>query len=171
MKFCLYLLCLCLSGCFKTAPKPNPQIEETIIENVYKIPTPEMVEENALVETKKFYDDLYDDKDVIAKIFFAFDSNDLSERDKAQLEEKVANILNAQKEKQALIVGHSDWRGAADYNDKLGQRRAESVTNFLQSLGVQKSQLETISMGSRYATPDLSKTDSVKDRRCDIVLR
>jgi peptidoglycan-associated lipoprotein len=48
---------------------------------------------------------------------------------------------------QATIEGHCDERGTREYNLALGDRRANSVKNFLVSNGVSAAQLSTISYG------------------------
>ena len=45
------------------------------------------------------------------------------------------------------IEGHCDERGTREYNLALGDRRANSVKNFLVNNGVAASQLSTISYG------------------------
>lgn len=45
------------------------------------------------------------------------------------------------------IEGHTDERGTPEYNIALGERRAYSVQNYLQSKGVLSNQMETISYG------------------------
>jgi len=165
------LLCLCLTGCFKSTPKPNPHIEETIItEDIYENSDELTFDDQVQPELTKFYDNLYNEDEINAKIFFAFDSNKLSERDHAILKTEVIEPLK-DNNKHVLIAGHSDWRGQEEYNERLSKRRADAVADFLQSMGIEENRIQTFSMGSRYATYGLSKPDSLKDRRCDIVLR
>ena len=172
MKYPIMLLCLCLSGCFKSLPKHNPQIEETIIVEDNCDYNDEITSENQVQpELTKFYDGLYNEDEISTKIFFAFDSNKLSERDQAILKSEIIEPLVEDNTKHVLIAGHSDWRGQEEYNEKLSKRRADAVADFLQSMGIKMDRIQTFSMGSRYATYGLSKPDSLKDRRCDIVLR
>jgi len=51
------------------------------------------------------------------------------------------------------IEGHADERGTEEYNRELGQRRAEAVRDLLISMGVNSSQIETISYGE--SNPDI----------------
>ncbi len=48
---------------------------------------------------------------------------------------------------KVTIEGHCDERGTREYNLALGDRRANSVKNFLVTNGVSASQLSTISYG------------------------
>lgn len=179
----VYLLCLCLGGC--KSMRPNPQVEDTMVMHppVAQPYVQKSVKGKAKVVVKKketaatierdmptkFYDGLYDPQEVVAKIFFAFDSFALSERDKSLLKEKVFHPMKGHSDKTVLLVGHSDWRGAAFYNDRLGENRASTVAQYLMALGFPSERIETISLGNRYATPNLSKSEGIKDRRCDIV--
>lgn len=173
MRFLLGLLCALLAGCFKTNPKPNPKVEETIIE----IAEPEETYEDARLEQEineeisvKNYGDLYTETDVRVRVYFDFDRYNLTEDDKAALN-KLAEELKQSEKKYILVVGHSDWRGAQDYNERLGMRRAQTVEAFLREIGLVDGQLEVLSLGSTYAEPNLSKTEAWKDRRCDILIK
>lgn len=46
-----------------------------------------------------------------------------------------------------VIEGHTDERGTPEYNIALGERRAKSVAEYLQNLGVLSSQVSTVSYG------------------------
>jgi len=62
--------------------------------------------------------------------------------------EEVAGILKAHPELTRLrIAGHTDNRGARDYNIKLSQDRAEAVRRFLIERGVEASRLEAKGYG------------------------
>lgn len=172
MKYFVGLICLCLSGCFKSAPKPNPQIEDTILEDhSYE----EMiVDDSSEMPIEEKSNDIfagnYEEHEVVAKIFFAFDSFRLSERDKTLIK-PVAEQMKADLKKSVYVFGHTDWRGADNYNDNLSERRTQVIADYLQSLGVEKERIYTIALGNRFATPNLSKEEGLKDRRCDIVIR
>jgi peptidoglycan-associated lipoprotein len=45
------------------------------------------------------------------------------------------------------VEGHADERGTRDYNLALGERRANSAKNFLVSIGVDASRIQTVSYG------------------------
>lgn len=45
------------------------------------------------------------------------------------------------------VEGHADERGTRDYNLALGERRANSAKNFLVSVGVDASRIQTVSYG------------------------
>ena len=49
--------------------------------------------------------------------------------------------------KRATLEGHADERGTRDYNLALGERRANAAKNYLASLGVDSSRIQTVSYG------------------------
>jgi len=79
-------------------------------------------------------------------VHFAFDSYTLSHEAKAVLEQK-ANWLSERSGVAVQIEGHCDERGTTAYNLALGERRANSVKQYLATLGVQTARLSTISYG------------------------
>ena len=78
--------------------------------------------------------------------FFDFDRFEIrtSERDALAGD---GTWLRAHPGIRVRIEGHCDERGTADYNMALGQRRAAAVQEYLVSLGVDASRLQTISYG------------------------
>ena len=58
---------------------------------------------------------------------------------KAQLEKFAADLHKVySKVEQIDVVGHTDRLGSDAYNYQLGQRRANTVKNYLQTLGVKE---------------------------------
>ncbi|NLW81355.1 MAG: peptidoglycan-associated lipoprotein Pal [Desulfovibrionales bacterium] len=83
------------------------------------------------------------------KIYFAFDSNELSQESRAVLTEK-AELLKANAGLVLLIEGHCDERGTNEYNMALGERRARAAYDFLVLMGIDSSKLSIISYGEEY---------------------
>jgi OOP family OmpA-OmpF porin len=46
-----------------------------------------------------------------------------------------------------VIEGHADRIGSQQYNQKLSERRADSVKNYLVGKGADRTKIETIGMG------------------------
>ncbi len=80
------------------------------------------------------------------KIYFAFDSNELSQESRAILTEK-ADLLKSTPGLNLLIEGHCCDIGTNEYNMALGERRARAAYEFLVLMGVDSSKLAIISYG------------------------
>jgi peptidoglycan-associated lipoprotein len=82
---------------------------------------------------------------MIAPVFFAYDSFDLS-ADARSILASNARIMR-DNAGRLMIEGHCDERGTAQYNMALGWKRANEVKRYLVSLGVEDARLETVSYG------------------------
>jgi len=80
------------------------------------------------------------------RVFFAYDSYDLAPEARDTLNRQ-AEWLNRYPNVSITIEGHADERGTREYNIALGDRRATSVKNYLVSMGVDGSRINTISYG------------------------
>ena len=79
------------------------------------------------------------------RVFFGYDSAELDEDAQELLQDQVAWIK--QHNVSVTIEGHCDERGTREYNLALGEKRAQSVKNYLISLGVAANNVSTISYG------------------------
>lgn len=80
-----------------------------------------------------------------------------------------AHYLIRHPQAKILIAGNTDERGSREYNIGLGQRRALSVANFLQSNGVNKNQILTVSYGAEKPVAfGHSEADYSKNRRANL---
>jgi len=104
---------------------------------------------------------------VLSTVYFAFDSSALSQEAQDTLRSN-AQWLNANPGEQVTIEGYCDERGTNEYNLALGQRRADSVFNFLRTQGVSTDRLRTISYGEEYpADPGHDEAAWAKNRRAE----
>jgi OmpA-OmpF porin, OOP family len=79
---------------------------------------------------------------------FGFGKADLNAAAKARLDKEVlAKMLSCATLDAVVIEGHTDRLGSQKYNQKLSERRAESVKRYLVSKGVDRNKIETIGMG------------------------
>ena len=108
-------------------------------------------------------------EDLFEDVFFTFDSYSIASSERANLQ-AVADYLNAHPKEGLLIEGHCDWYGTADYNLALGDRRAKSIRDYLQTLGIRENRIETLSKGSLEATSGLSKSEARQDRRGELIV-
>ncbi|MEM7791782.1 MAG: OmpA family protein [Verrucomicrobiota bacterium] len=106
---------------------------------------------------------------VLPSVYFGFDSTaiSLSERGKLQ---QAADYLASNPGTGLLIEGHCDWYGTAEYNLALGERRADSVLGYINTLGANAGTIEILSKGSLEATSGLDKSQSSQDRRADLII-
>jgi peptidoglycan-associated lipoprotein len=58
-----------------------------------------------------------------------------------------SQYLAANSSASVVLEGHADERGTVEYNLALAERRALSVSRFLQANGAASSQIETVSFG------------------------
>ncbi len=83
---------------------------------------------------------------ITATIYFDLDKSDLTDQDKASLDQKVP-ILNANSGLRIRVAGNCDERGSDEYNLALGQRRAAAAKRYLTDHGVDGSRIDVISYG------------------------
>lgn len=88
---------------------------------------------------KKLHEEIND-------IHFEFDKYDIRQQDIPTLK-KVASYLRKYSKLRVIIEGHCDERGTNEYNFALGQKRANSVKQYLITLGVSSSKIDMISYG------------------------
>ncbi|MGJ8653926.1 MAG: OmpA family protein [Opitutaceae bacterium] len=106
---------------------------------------------------------------VIPSVYFGFDSSSISTTERSKLQQ-AADHLRDNPSDGLLLEGHCDWYGTADYNIALGERRAMSAKDYITTLGISPSRVETLSKGSLESTAGLSKGDSAEDRRADVII-
>ena len=102
-------------------------------------------------------------------VYFDFDKHDIkpSEREKLRM---AKDYLDTHPGHRLLLEGHCDWRGTAEYNLSLGDRRSNSAKSYLQSIGVSPDKIETLSKGSLEAAKNADAATMEKDRRVDLVV-
>lgn len=73
-----------------------------------------------------------------------------------------------------IISGHTDWTGTPEYNQRLGERRAQAVKEWLvANVGVVPERIQTIGKGNSEAIvgPDKSVEEQQPNRRVEIVIK
>ena len=80
------------------------------------------------------------------RVYFDFDRSDLRP-DAIDTLNAQADLMKANAGSTFAIEGHADERGTREYNLALGERRASSAKQYLESMGIGGSRLETISYG------------------------
>ncbi len=98
-------------------------------------------------------------------VYFGYDRYDLSSAARARLQAQAA-WLQAHGDVKVTVEGHCDERGTREYNLALGDRRANSVKNYLVALGVDPIRIHTVSYGKeRPAVTGTGETSWAQNRR------
>lgn len=109
-------------GCFKEEPKPEPVVE--------KAPEP-------APEPEPVVEPVYDTLQLGGKALFGNDSAELTGAGRTALKNLVRQLNTLHSIDEIMVVGHTDSRGDAGYNQSLSERRAMSVKSYLESAGVE----------------------------------
>ena len=101
--------------------------------------------------------------------YFDFDVSEIRPADRDVLAIH-ARDLAANPNKRIRLEGHADERGTREYNLALGERRAESIQNYLIVNGAARRQIETVSYGEeRPAERGQNETAWQANRRVEFV--
>lgn len=162
-----------------TVPTPQDQLT-TKKEEVSKPPSPaelrrippgEVITEKELakVQPTDIESVIKEIQTKIKDVYFEFDRYDLSEDAKMTIRE-VAEFLTKNRGLKVIIEGHCDERGTNEYNLGLGDRRAQTVKNYLMSLGIPSKSIETVSYGEEKPVCNESNESCwAKNRRAHFV--
>jgi OOP family OmpA-OmpF porin len=94
-----------------------------------------------------------------SKALFDFDKAVVKPEGKAAIDSEIISKLSqVQKLELVLVTGHTDRIGSQAYNQKLSERRADAVRNYLVSKGVAKDKIETLGMGKTQPVPGVTCT-------------
>lgn len=103
--------------------------------------------------------------------YFDFDIAEFKAADRETLTYH-ARDLASNPSKRIRLEGHADERGTREYNLALGERRANSVLNYLIVNGASRSQIEIVSYGEeRPAASGQNEQSYSRNRRVEVVAR
>lgn len=143
----------------QTTEQITPAVSETVETGAMtKVMSPEEKQRLELQELRKEH-----------IVYFDFDTSTVASEFAALLDAH-AVYLRANPGTTVLVEGHADERGTPEYNIALGERRAKAVTKYLTGLGVNESQIESVSYGEEKPL-DNSRTEDgfSKNRRAVLV--
>jgi len=106
---------------------------------------------------------------LLQPVYFDYDKSAIKASERAKLDEAI-KYLGEHPEHRILLEGHCDWRGTAEYNLGLGDRRAGAAKQYLSGKAVDAKKLETLSKGSLDAAKNATDDIMAKDRRVEIVI-
>jgi peptidoglycan-associated lipoprotein len=188
MKFALNSLglaaiALMVAGCQHSPTRPNPS--ETVLgpnpsntrtamgngsENLN--PTPfNAAPDTSLVPRDDGFDLSGANRTALADktVYFDFDRSDIKQSERVKLQ-AAKEYLEKNPTLKLLLEGHCDWRGTAEYNLSLGERRANAAKAYLVSIGVNTAKIDTVSRGSLEAKKEGGDAAWAKDRRVDVIV-
>jgi peptidoglycan-associated lipoprotein len=111
----------------------------------------------------------------VQPIYFDYDQAELRSEAKERLRRAAEWLTQGPNRSVAFrIEGQCDPRGTEEYNIGLGERRAQAAREFLVSLGVEQSRIQTVSYGEERATGTSEGSPETRpswahDRRDDFV--
>lgn len=106
---------------------------------------------------------------LLAPVYFDFDQSAIKASERPKLDAAKAH-LDANPADRLLLEGHCDWKGTAEYNLGLGDRRANAARQYLATLGVPADRLEVLSKGDLEAVENADTATMARDRRVEIVV-
>ena len=139
----------CIKQTVETEELPPPKPPAPMVRKAPP-PKPEKKEEMSMTEADRrqkraaFKRSLAEfENDVV---YFDFDKSDIRPDMRAALDAK-ARFLQEFPSIRVQVEGHCDERGTVEYNIALGHRRSQSSRDYLVSLGVKPSRVDTVSYG------------------------
>jgi hypothetical protein len=108
---------------------------------------------------------------------FDFDKSDIRKADMAELK-KASDFVRKYRGAKVKLEGHTDSKGTEEYNQKLSERRAEAVSQYLITEGaVEKAMISTTGYGKlRPVAPNKTKEGKdnpegrAENRRVEILI-
>lgn len=105
------------------------------------------------------------------EILFDFDSAGLRSSSRDELRE-MASVFNKYRDTTIAVNGHTDSTGTAAYNQRLSNRRASAVANYLEDLGVSSSRVDAYGYGeSKPKASNSTASGRQQNRRVEIYVR
>jgi peptidoglycan-associated lipoprotein len=129
-----------LAACSKKAPEelPPPPVEDT------GTATPMPTDTMGGVGTQQHFMETVGQSNTV--VYFDTDQYNIDSEDSAKLQTQ-GQYFAANPQVMFTIEGHADERGTREYNLALGERRANAAKNYLVSLGIPASRIQTLSYG------------------------
>ena len=104
-------------------------------------------------------------------VFFDFDAYTLRSDGRAALDAN-ARLLRDNADAKIVVEGHCDERGTVEYNQALGERRAQAARDYLVQAGINDSRIRTVSYGKeRPFDTGHDEAAWAKNRRAHFVLQ
>jgi peptidoglycan-associated lipoprotein len=181
----LTIVALLLSSCGpKSVSGPKP--EDTVLVNTTEI-RPDWIEQLDLGERSAIIEELEqeglelretalvdpnvwgDPDSPRVTVNFDLDKWVVRTQDHPRMESAAKSLLE-KPNLQVLLTGFCDWRGTTEYNLALGEKRANSVRDFLIQLGVEPRRISVLSRGDLDAVVGATPAQMALERRVEILI-
>jgi outer membrane protein OmpA-like peptidoglycan-associated protein len=103
---------------------------------------PQELKDMDFCESVDIFEKIQEELNDIPTIYFDFDKSMLRSVHRTELE-RTAIMLKRMPNLMLYIEGHTDQRGDSDYNQKLSERRAKTVKDYLKNRGIEDNRLES----------------------------
>jgi peptidoglycan-associated lipoprotein len=160
------LATLFAAGCAKKAAEapPAPPPAPPVVQPVTPVPTPTPVPEPPAPVPSVTASDFTD-------VFFDLDSYALRDDAKVALD-RAAKLLRDKADVSITLEGHCDERGTVEYNQALGEKRANAARDYLVNAGVSAARIQSLSYGKeRPFAEGHDESAWAQNRRAHFVLR
>jgi outer membrane protein OmpA-like peptidoglycan-associated protein len=105
------------------------------------------------------------------EVLFDFNSAGLRSSSRDELRE-MADVFERYGDTTIVVAGHTDSVGSESYNKSLSNRRANTVSNYLEDLCVRGSRLDAVGYGeSRPKSSNSTSSGRQQNRRVEIYIR
>jgi len=108
---------------------------------------------------------------VADRVFFATNKSTLTTASRDTLRKQAAWMRAKGKGLSFTIEGHADERGTREYNLALGERRANTVKDYLMTYGISGSRLSVISYGKERPVNSLSSPLAWSQNRRSVTVK
>ncbi|MDD3181133.1 MAG: OmpA family protein [Opitutaceae bacterium] len=171
----LAIAALSLTACSKKPVRSTPvdttMGQSAVPTNVSPMPVDTVADQNTQLTPRdpNIIEDANTIRGLLQPVYFDFDRSAVKQSEREKIQNAV-KYLQENPDKRMLLEGHCDWRGTAEYNLGLGDRRATAVQRYLETLGIPSSSLEILSKGDLDAVIGGTDAEMAKDRRADFVV-
>lgn len=153
------------------APEPDPEPAPEPV--VAPEPDPEpAVEPEPAEEPEPVAPEPTRSTPIFTNVLFEFDKSALIDSGKSELDKVIANLKEHEQD-MLIIQGHTDDinnSGDPEYNQKLGQRRADAAMAYMIAEGIAEGRVTAVSKGDSVpAVPNTSEEDRGMNRRAVFV--
>lgn len=185
--FALSIAVIALTGCTKKPVRPDPgatmmgpgggtnggyDSSSMLNPNDLGNFNPDLIADSnsgLMQNTNGFYEDADMIRGLLEPVYFDFDKSGIKASERVKLEAAMI-YLSENPQYRLLLEGHCDWRGTAEYNLGLGDRRGNAARQFLETAGVASNRLEVGSKGDLDAVENGDATAMAADRRVDLII-